>query len=345
MVTTLSGMPARFAGGLQEVGPGVWAWLQPNGTWGESNAGLIAGEGASLLVDTLFDERLTRRMLEAMAAHTASAPVRFVVNTHSDGDHWWGNGLVPAGAEIVTSDASLEAMGYEDPAELARFRGLSGVAARLPGAAGVLGGYVREMLRPFSFAGLHPRIADQGFSGEAEREVGGRIVRLIEVGPAHTVGDSIVHLPDAGVVFAADILFVGSTPVMWAGPVASWVRALDTLVGLEASIYVPGHGPLASLADIEIVREYLEWLEQATRQRHACGDEAGDAARAIARSPQFERAPWRHWDAPERLVISVDTIYRRLEGAGARLSPLETVRLFARVGRLGRELAAGSGRR
>jgi hypothetical protein len=45
--------PARFEGGLREVGRGVHAWLQPNGLLGESNAGLVIGDGASLLVDTL----------------------------------------------------------------------------------------------------------------------------------------------------------------------------------------------------------------------------------------------------------------------------------------------------
>ena len=78
-------------GGLTEVGPGVHAWLQPNGALGESNAALVVGAGASLLVDTLWDPRLTRRMLDAMAPLTAEAPIETVVNTHSDGDHWWGN--------------------------------------------------------------------------------------------------------------------------------------------------------------------------------------------------------------------------------------------------------------
>ena len=73
----------RFEGGLTEVGPGIYAWLQPNGTLGESNAGLVVGDGASLLIDTLWDPRLTRRMLGAMAPLTAQAPIQTLVNTHS----------------------------------------------------------------------------------------------------------------------------------------------------------------------------------------------------------------------------------------------------------------------
>jgi cyclase len=70
------------------VAPGVHAWLQPNGVLGEGNAALVVGDGASLLVDTLWDRRLTRRMLAAMRPLVERAPIETLVNTHSDGDHW-----------------------------------------------------------------------------------------------------------------------------------------------------------------------------------------------------------------------------------------------------------------
>jgi len=85
---TLTGSAPRFEKGLTEVAEGVWAWLQPNGGWGEANAGLVAGDGEAMLVDTLWDERLAREMLEAMEPALAGRPGRTVVNTHSDGDHW-----------------------------------------------------------------------------------------------------------------------------------------------------------------------------------------------------------------------------------------------------------------
>src|SRR3954451_23865234 len=96
---SLFGKPARFEGGLHELAPGVFAWLQPNGEWGESNAGLVVGDGAALLVDTLWDPRLTGRMLDAVNARVG-VPIRVTVNTHSDGDHVWGNQLLD-GAPIV----------------------------------------------------------------------------------------------------------------------------------------------------------------------------------------------------------------------------------------------------
>ena len=74
--------------GLHDLGTGCFAWLQPDGSWGWSNAGLVADGDASLLVDTLFDLRLTREMLDAMRdAVPAAARIGTLVNTHANGDH------------------------------------------------------------------------------------------------------------------------------------------------------------------------------------------------------------------------------------------------------------------
>jgi cyclase len=159
-VAPLHPSAARYDGGLREVAPGVHAWLQPNGSWGESNAALVVGEGASLLVDTLWDVRLTARMLAAMAPLLRTAPIATVVNTHSDGDHWWGNQLV-AHAEIVATEAAAAVMAHQSPSEMRRF-GAVGAALRVAGRVPIgyprrddlatMGAFVGEVLRPFAFA-------------------------------------------------------------------------------------------------------------------------------------------------------------------------------------------------
>ncbi len=79
-------MPARDVS-LTEVADGCLAYIQGTGGWGWSNAGLVVGDGSSLLVDTLFDLQLTRRMLDRLEVHTRAAPIAKVVNTHANGDH------------------------------------------------------------------------------------------------------------------------------------------------------------------------------------------------------------------------------------------------------------------
>ena len=104
--------------GLHEIADGTHAYLQPDGGWGWSNAGLVVGDGASLLVDTLFDLKITQRMLDAMAPHTRAAAISTVVNTHANGDHCYGNQLVKT-AEIIASEATAHEMSEVPPAMLA----------------------------------------------------------------------------------------------------------------------------------------------------------------------------------------------------------------------------------
>ena len=130
----------------------------------------MVGDGASLLVDTLFDLKLTRAMLEAMAPVRAAAPITTVVNTHANGDHCYGNQLV-GGATIVASTATAAEMGEVSPAML----------AGLNAAPGPLGEMFRGFFGAFDFAGIELVRPTQTFDGELELAVGGRAVTLIEV--------------------------------------------------------------------------------------------------------------------------------------------------------------------
>ena len=95
-----------YSKGLRDLGDGIYAYLQPDGSWGYSNAGLVADSGESLLVDTLFDLHLTAEMLQAMRrAEPAAQRIGTLVNTHANGDHCYGNQLVE-GARVITSAAT-----------------------------------------------------------------------------------------------------------------------------------------------------------------------------------------------------------------------------------------------
>lgn len=338
-----------------EVGDRCQAWIQPNGEWFESNAGLVIGAGESALVDTLADLKLTSRMLEGLGQLTRDAPIRTLVNTHSDADHVDGNQLV-ADAQIVSSRRSAELIRRQDPgsfkgfARLARGMRLVGrlplpVVGSLPLPVvprvrlASIGGYLGDMLAPFDFDGIDVAAPTREFEGELSLDVGGRKLRLIEVGPAHTPGDLVVHVPDAGVVYTGDILFVGATPVMWAGPVINWIVAIERLLDLDADTYVPGHGPVCGRAEAEAVRRYWVWLEAAARHRFGLGMSAWEAARDIALAPEFSTYEWAGWRQPERIVVNVHTLERERRGAlGGELSPRELVTLFSRVALLGEDL-------
>ena len=345
MIEPLHPGEARFQGGLTELAPGVHGWLQPNGLLGESNAGLVVGDGASLLVDTLWDSKLTRRMLTAMARLTERAPISTLVNTHSDGDHWWGNQEV-AGAEIVATDAAATVMAEQSPAEMKRFGALAralGFAASMPfpyprrDDVAAIAPYVGEALRPFAFEDVRLVPPTRTFSGELELDVGGRRVLLIEVGPAHTPGDLIVWIPDARVALAADILFIGVTPIMWAGPVERWIAALERLLDLGAERFLPGHGPVCGPDEVRRLMDYWRWLDGAARQRLAAGSPSDEAAREIVLGDQIAHLGFADWLAPERALVNVDTIDAHRRGVARPRSPRDLVGAFFRMALLARD--------
>jgi len=304
---------ARYRHGLAELGDGCFAYLQPGGGWGLSNAGLVVDDGESLLVDTLFDLRRTAEMLAAMrAAAPAAAAIDTLVNTHANGDHTFGNQLV-GGARIVASARTADEMREVPPAMLAavqRSVERSGMAE-----------FFHRHFASFEFGGIEPRWPNQTFSGELELAVGGHAVRLIEVGPAHTRGDTIVHLPAQRVVFTGDIVFNGLHPVIWAWPASRWIAACDRILALDVETVVPGHGAVAGRSAVHEQRAYFVYLLDVVRRRFEEGIDHVQVAHELAGEGQFDLGE------PERLVVNVHAIYRELRGEG----PLDAPTAFAEM--------------
>jgi cyclase len=318
----MAGMPSAtdvpYSRGAHQIAHGVWAYLQPDGGWGRSNAGLVASDdGArSLLVDTLFDLELTRDMLAALRDATPAAErIAIVVNTHANGDHCYGNALV-AGADIVASQACAAEMARLPPAALAAL-------VRAAPDMGEAGAFLLDIFGGFNFDGVELVPPDRTFTGELELSIGDRPVHLIEVGPAHTDGDVIVHVPDAGVVFAGDIIFHGGHPIVWTGPTTNWIAACDRLLGLEGvTTVVPGHGPVTTLDTVADLKGYFEHLTNEVRARHDAGMSPLEAAADI------DLGPYRRLAESERLVANVAVLYREM-GADVDTDPATIVGLMA----------------
>jgi glyoxylase-like metal-dependent hydrolase (beta-lactamase superfamily II) len=309
-----------YTKGLHRLGDGCWAYLQPDGSWGWSNAGLIESDGASLLVDTLFDLRLTSEMLDAMRRATRAAEhIGTLVNTHANGDHCYGNSLV-GGATIVASRACAEEMAQVTPALLA------GMVANAD-AMGPAGAFFKRAFGPFEFDGIEVALPDRTFEGRLELHVGRKAVELLEVGPAHTKGDVLVHSPSDRAIFTGDILFIGGTPIMWHGPVANWIRACERIEALDVDHVVPGHGPVTDRSGARAVREYLSFVRDEARRRFDAGLTVEQAARDIA------LGEYRNWLDRERIAVNVDTLYREFSGGGAPSNPGSLFALMAELAR------------
>ncbi|MBV1876566.1 MAG: MBL fold metallo-hydrolase [Pseudomonadales bacterium] len=304
----------RYEKGLVETGNGIYAYLQPDGGWGWSNAGLVVDGDQSLLVDTLFDARLTREMLLAMgdAAGIQADKINTLVNTHANGDHTHGNGLCSS-AEIIASAASAREM------EAFRPEALNKLIAAIP-QLGDAGEYLQQIFGAFDFNDVAEKLPTKTFSGELAVQVGDKNVNLIEVGPAHTKGDVLVYVPQDKTVFTGDILFIDGTPLMWAGPVANWIEACELIIRMQPDVIVPGHGPVTDVAGVKQVQQYLAYIDVEARRRYDAGMSVRDAAMDIALTD------YDSWIDGERIAINVDTLFREYAG---NTEPPRTIELFA----------------
>ncbi len=317
---TMSDLAIRpFNRGLQNLGDGLYAWLQPDGGWGWSNAGLIVDGEESLLVDTLFDLRLTADMLRAMkdAEPLAANAIGTLVNTHANGDHCNGNELV-VGAEIISSEAAAQEMRHETPALMAQY-------LKAAPDLGEMGEFFLHCFGKFEFDGIAQRYPDTTYAQQLQRKVGDKAVELIEVGPAHTGGDTLVYVEQDKTVFTGDILFIEGHPIMWNGPVANWIAACNRMLAMDLDTVVPGHGPITDKRGVTAVRDYLQYISDEARKRYDAGMGLYEAAMDIS------LADYSSWGDAERIVVNVSSLYREFSGDD---SPAEVAELFSLMGKI-----------
>lgn len=306
-----------YTRGLHDLGSGSFAWLQPDGGWGWSNAGLVVDGGESLLIDTLFDLRLTHEMLVAMRRATnAAKQIKTLVNTHANQDHCNGNQLVDA-EEIISSTETFRELEQDDPERLLTFM-------RQAPNMGLTGEFIQKCFGEFDFEGITKTLPTRTFDEKLEISAGSKTLRLNRVGPCHTRGDILVHCVEDRLMFTGDILFIEGHPILWVGPIANWISACDYMLELNVETIVPGHGPITDKNGVRAVREYLVYIRDEAYARFKAGMTVFDAAMDISLT-QFA-----DWGDSERIAVNVQTLYREFGFEGSQHEPFE---LMARIDR------------
>ena len=279
------------SGHLEEVADGVFAWIQPDGTWWLNNAGAVTGGDGTLIVDTCATEARTRRFLDAVDAATGGAPVRFAVNTHEHGDHTYGNSLLPDEAALIGHEVMRQ-----------------------------------HLLVDFLIDGCPPAWEPVPEWGNVTRRVptivtrtdltvhsGSRRIDLIHPGhPAHTEGDLVAWLPEERVLFTGDLLFVGLTPLVFAGSVDGAMRTLEWIAGFGPDVVVPGHGALTGAGDLPGV---LAEHERYYRFVLALADEGrAGGLTPLEVATDADLGEFAGWSDAERLVLNLHRVYADAEG-------------------------------
>ncbi len=271
---------------ITEVSDGVYAYIQPDGTWWINNTGFLTGPQGVISIDSCATRRRTQAYLDAIAGVTP-APVRAVVNTHHHGDHTFGNCLFPGAAIIAQERARDEAIAFGPPRELPFWDGPDW----------------GELTLDPPFVTYADQIAVHAGDLRAQvRHVGSA---------AHTTNDSIVWIPGRSVLFCGDLIFNGGTPFVLMGSVAGAIDVLrHVIVPLRARTIVPGHGPVfTGMEPIDRTMDYLGFVQQTAAGGQAAGLTPLEAAR------DADLGPFAQWPDAERIVGNLHRAYAELPAA------------------------------
>ncbi len=280
---------------VQEVSAGVYAYVQPDGTWWINNTGFLTGPQGVISVDACSTERRTRAYQAAIAAVTP-APVRTVLNTHHHGDHTFGNCLFPGAAIVAHERARAEAIAFGPPRDLVFWDGPD-----------------------WGDLSLDPPFVT--FTDQIAVHAGDLRADVRYVGTAaHTTNDSIVWIPDRSVLFCGDLIFNGGTPFLLMGSVTGAVDVLEQVLRpLGAQTIVPGHGPVFhDDGPIDATLDYLRFVLEVAGQAVAAGVPPLDAAR------DTDLGRFADWPDAERIVGNLHRACAELRGT-PRGAPVDIV--------------------
>ena len=284
---------------MNQLAPGVYAYIQAGGGWCISNAGLIAGKDYAIAVDSLTNISLTETLIKEIK-NVTNKPVRHLIYTHPHGDHNLGAHLF-TGATIISQNRCREVMVEEGPPDP---------------------DILKRIAPTIDFTGGKYTLPDITYDSRLTLYQDDREVQLIHDGPGHTVGDTIVFLPKEGVVFAGDLLFYPCTPLCVVGSFAGWIKYLDMMLSLDAKTYVPGHGAVCGKEGVIAVREYMCMVYNEGRKRFDSGMNTADAAKDI------DLGQFKQWGESERIRANLERLYREFKGE-VPLSPIDMRALFA----------------
>lgn len=272
---------------VEEVTDGVFAFIQPDGSWMVNNTGFVVGSsGRSVLVDTSSTEARTSHFMDEVRSRTTKPPMA-LVNTHHHPDHTYGNYQAPEGTPVIGHTLCRTEV----------------IAAGLEAT--------KVVTQP-DYGNLELRPPDFTFNDRMTLHLDDTPIDLQYVGPAHTSNDVIVWLPEQSTLFAGDLAFAGGQPFLLEGSLAGFPRALQVIKDLDPEHLVPGHGPVTRGADVQKLLDdligYVAYVTEIAKQGMAEG------LTPLQTAQRHKDNPYSGWQETERLVGNLHRAYSELSG-------------------------------
>lgn len=288
-----------YAMKAEQVADGVYAIISPandfpnkeNLGW-NSNAAFVVTDEGLLVFDTGSSETIGKALIKTIRS-VSDAPIKWVINSHSHGDHWLGNGAFKAEkpTQVIASDVAIELMKKNGFDWVDRFNSMTG------GATG-------------SFT---PVPAMDAVTQAMERKFGGLTVQILFSGNSHSPGDIVFWLPEKKVLLTGDTMYTKRPPATFDANVKQWTAFLAQLSELRPEVVIPGHGPVAGAESISSLHDYFDTLWTLV----AAGYDEGKSDYEIAPSvkEQMMRFESEYPGLHGRLGESVSHVYLQVEAA------------------------------
>lgn len=271
----VSGMAQRYPSPhftIEPLANGVFAAIASPGGYAICNAGIVDLGHSTLVFDPFMTPEAALDLKKA-AEELTGHPVKYVVNSHYHNDHTGGNEVF-TDAVIISTARTRELMRSELPKELEenktlapeRLQGLlkgtdEGLTTFEKAEKKMWRGYYEALVS--SLPGLtltYPNLAvDDGFTIYGDSLA----IEFHTFGTGHTGSDLVMYLPKKRVAFLGDLLFIKHHPWLGDGDIQSWTNSLDSVAKLNASILVPGHGPVGSVDDMAMMKTYFGLVREA----------------------------------------------------------------------------------
>jgi len=265
---------------IKLIGPNIWAVIDDAKGDAGANAGFVVGDDGVAVIDTFENEAAAKALLEQIHALT-HLPIKFVINTHYHLDHVAGNRVFAQHGAVIVAHHGVRAWIHT---ENLKFFG--------------------EKIKPeekSTVEKLQP--PDVTFDTGVTLFLGSRRIEVNYM-PGHTGGDSVVSIPDSGILFCGDLFWKKTLPNLIDATTSAWITTLKQFTDQptdfmtnsaqpRAVIFVPGHGDVGNLEDVQEFQGYLIWLRGAV-QKAVEGGKQGDALVAAVMPELTEK--YGSWD-------------------------------------------------
>jgi len=270
-----------------KVSPHVYA-IPSESVPGVPNVGIVVGSKATMIIDPGMGRLSGEAVAREMAKVSKNTEV-YVVTTHLHPEHTTGELAFP-NAKIIRAAAEQKDIDEAGMQWVNIFR------KRSPERA--------EILKDATF-----RKADELFEKEKTVDLGGVRVRMMYVGPAHTLGDTAFYVEEDKVLFPGDLAMKEIFPAfaMPQSSMRSWLASLEMLERLKPAHVIGSHGDLADGSILAANRELLSALQARALALKREGKTAEATGKQLAE--EF-KAKYPAWDQPVRAISAVEAIYR-----------------------------------